>query len=195
MSSINNINDLYGYISSNKITSFDAINKNLTLSKSFMINNYISEKLFDILVEYDYDVLVMKTKIFQYLDHIEKQKDNTLNNLLFIPFIMRHSSKGEPMYEQEKHYDNGYRAYRSYIYGYEYRAIPTSNVDKYKIANIRNLFSIFFDIKLYFQHKLNNHCVNKIFSYLNKNDNIYEKIVWKLKRITYEDKESKYMYN
>jgi hypothetical protein len=191
--SINNIVELNNYLSSHNIDeSFDMINNHFTISESFMIDNYRSRQFFEILVKYDYDLILMKTKIFQYLDHIERQKDKTLNKLLFIPFQMRYLSKGDPIYEQEKHYDNGYRRYRSYICGYEYRSVPTSFVDKIKISKIRKLFSIFFDTKLFFQNKLNRDCINHIFSYLDDYESIFSKIVWKLDKITYKDRQPRF---
>ena len=191
--SINNIVELNNYLSSHNIEeSFDMINNHLTISESFMIDDCRSLQFFEILVKYDYDLILMKTKIFKYLDHIERQKDKTLNNLLFIPFKMRYLSKGDPVYEQEKHYDNGHRAYRSYIYGYQHRSVPTSFVDKMKISKIRKLFSIFFDTKLFFQNKLNRDCINDIFSYLPGHESIYAQIVWKLERITFEDTQPRF---
>ena len=176
----------------NEYNSADLIDKKFVITSDF-ITKYADDVFFDILLNYDYTVSIMKEKVYKYLNHVENQIDTSLNNCIFNPFVITYSNKGKPVYEQEKYYDGGNRRYSYYISCYEYCVKNTTCIDNVKIKNIKRLFRHFFYLKSLFKF-LPKECEKLIFDYSRDRQRIpiINIVISDLKQVIYKDTKSKY---
>ena len=187
------IYELNIYLENHQGESTSVIDDNFVMTRDF-IGYRNSDMVFNILAKHNYTVVLMKEKIFKYIEHIQKQVDDSLNQILFNPFVIEYSVNGQPVYDQQKYYDGGMRRYKSYIYCYEYHPISSRYTDYYKIKKIKKLFNDFFYLKNLFRDgNMPDECVKLIWSYCTGYGNtIMDDCIWSLKKIIRDDVKSKF---
>jgi len=96
------------------------------------------EYFFSILKSFDYTTSIMKAKVQEYLNSIERGDDSEISIALFIPYIIEHSPRCHAVYEENE------TTGEIEICGYSYEPMISDKVDVLKLKKIRELFNDFF---------------------------------------------------